>query len=231
MVMRLRQVALVAGDLDQVEVDLVDQLAVAACAHDLGVERFGLRNVLFPVGDTVLEVVAPIEEGTAAGRHLQRRGGDGGYMVILQTDDLEDFRDRIGEIDVRIVLEARMPGIVGLHLHPRDVGGAILSVDETDDWTAWPWAGPNWRDHRQTGMVSGIVAVEIQAGDPVAMAGRWGEVLGRRTGGTVVALDGGEIRFVPVLDGRGEGLAGVELRASRNADLEICGVRFALRKG
>jgi len=231
MVMRLRQVALVAGDLDQVEVDLVDQLAVAACAHDLGVKRFGLRNVLFPVGDTVLEVVAPIEEGTAAGRYLQQRGGDGGYMVILQTDDMEGFRDRIGEMDVRVVLEARMPGIVGLHLHPRDVGGAILSVDETDDWTAWPWAGPNWRDHRQTDMVSGIVAVEIQAGDPAAMAGRWGEVLGRRTGGTVVALDGGEIRFVPVLDGRGEGVAGVELRASRNADLEICGVRFALRKG
>jgi len=134
-------------------------------------------------------------------------------------------------MDVRVVLEARMPGIVGLHLHPRDVGGAILSVDETDDWTAWPWAGPNWRDHRQTGMVSGIVAVEIQAGDPAAMAGRWGEVLGCRAGGTVVALDGGEIRFVPVLDGRGEGVAGVELRASLNADLEICGVRFALRKG
>ena len=161
MVMRLRQVALVAGDLDQVEVDLVDQLAVAACAHDLGVERFGLRNVLFPVGDTVLEVVAPIEEGTAAGRHLQRRGGDGGYMVILQTDDMEGFRDRIGEMDVRVVLEARMPGIVGLHLHPRDIGGAILSVDETDDWTAWPWAGPNWRDHRQTGIVSGIVALSL----------------------------------------------------------------------
>ena len=78
MVMRLRQVALVAGDLDQVEVDLVDQLAVAACAHDLGVEMFGLRTVLFPVGDTVPEVVAPIAEGTAAGRHLPRPGGDGG---------------------------------------------------------------------------------------------------------------------------------------------------------
>ena len=109
---------LVAGDLDQVEVGLVDELAVAACAHDLGVERFGLRNVLFPVGDTVLEVVAPIEEGTAAGRHLQRRGGDGGYMVILQTDDLDDFRDRIGEIDVRILLEVRRHGIGGLPQQP-----------------------------------------------------------------------------------------------------------------
>ena len=231
MVMRLRQVALVASDLDQVEADLVDRLAVKACAHDLGVERFGLRNVLFPVGDTLLEVVAPMEEGTAAGRYLQRRGGDGGYMVILQPDALESCRARIAEMDVRVVLEARMPGIVGVHLHPQDVGGAILSVDQTDDWTAWPWAGPSWRDHPQTGMVSGIMAVEIQAGDPAAMAKRWGEVLGRQTTETVVALDGGEIRFVPVLDGRGEGLACVELRASRNADLEICGVRFTLRKG
>ena len=231
MVMRLRQVALVASDLDQAEADLVDRLAVKACAHDLGVERFGLRNVLFPIGDTLLEVVAPMEEGTAAGRYLQRRGGGGGYMVILQTDDIESCRERIDEMGVRVVLEAHMPGIVGLHLHPRDVGGAILSVDQTDDWTAWPWAGPSWRDHHQAGIVNGIEAVEIQAGDPAAMAERWGEVLGRRTDGMVVALDGGEIRFVPVLDGRGEGLAGVELRASQNANLETCGVRFALRKG
>ena len=230
MATRLRQVVLVAGDLDRVEAEIVDGLAVEACVHDLGVERFGLRNVLFPIGDTLLEVVSPLEDVTAAGRHLDRRGGDGGYMVILQTDDMEGFRNRIDEMDVRVVLEARMPGIVGLHLHPRDVGGAILSVDETDDWNAWPWAGPDWQYHRRTDLVSGILAVVIQADDPAAMAGRWGEVLGRPADGTVVALDGGEIRFVPVLDGRGEGLSGVELRAGRNADLEVCGVRFALRR-
>jgi len=122
-----------------------------------------------------------------------------------------------------------MPGIRGLHLHPRDVGGAILSVDETDDWTDWPWAGPDWREHRWSGSASGIVAVEIQADDPAAMAGRWGEVLGRPVEETVVALDGGEVRFLPVLDDRGEGLAGMEVRAHRHADLEIGGVRFALR--
>ena len=150
-------------------------------------------------------------------------------MVILQTDDLAGFGGRLDEAAVRVVLEARMPGIRGLHLHPSDVGGAILSVDESDDWTDWPWAGPDWREHRRTGLVSGIVAVEIQADDPAAMAGRWGEVLGRPVEETVVALDGGEVRFLPVLDDRGEGLVGVEVRARRDADLEICGVRFALR--
>jgi len=197
--------------------------------HDLGVAQFGLRNVLFPVGDTLLEVVSPVEEGTAAGRHLARRGGDGGYMVIIQTDDLDGFGDRLGDLGVRVVLEARMPGIHGLHLHPGDVGGAILSVDEADDWTDWPWAGPDWREHRRTGLANEIVAVEVQADDPTAMAGRWGEVLRRPVEDTVVSLDGGEVRFVTIRDDRGEGLAGVEVRASRYADLEIGGVRFALR--
>ena len=229
MAMRLRQVVLVAGDLDRVEAEIVDGLAVEACVHDLGVAQFGLRNVLFPVGDTLLEVVSPVEEGTAAGRHLARRGGDGGYMVIMQTDDLDGFGDRLGDLGVRVVLEARMPGIHGLHLHPGDVGGAILSVDEADDWTDWPWAGPYWREHRRTGLANEIVAVEVQADDPTAMAGRWGEVLRRPVEDTVVSLDGGEVRFVTIRDDRGEGLAGVEVRASRYADLEIGGVRFALR--
>jgi len=227
--MRLRQVVLVAGDLDRVEAEIVAGLDVEACVHDLGVGQFGLRNVLFPIGETLLEVVSPVEDGTAAGRHLARRGGDGGYMAILQTDDLDGFGRRPAEPAVPVVLEARMSGIRGLHLHPRDVGGVILSVDETDDWTDWPWAGPDWREHRRTGLVSGIVAVEIQAEDPAAMAERWGEVLGRPAVETVVALDGGEVRFLPVLDDRGEGLVGVEVRARRDADLEICGVRFALR--
>ncbi len=39
-----------------------------------------------PVGKNFLEVVAPIREGTAGGRDLKRRGGDGVYMVITQVD-------------------------------------------------------------------------------------------------------------------------------------------------
>jgi hypothetical protein len=43
-------------------------------------------------GGDVLEVVAPFKEGTTAGRLLQKRGGDTGYMVIMQTEDAEKRR-------------------------------------------------------------------------------------------------------------------------------------------
>ena len=189
---------------------------------------FGLENVLYPVGEQVLEVVSPVEEDTTAGRLMTKRGGDGGYMVILQVDDLTSFRDRFRETETRVVFEATTEGVTGLHLHPRDVGGAILSVDQTDDWDAWPWAGPGWRDHIRTGVVQRISAVEVQAEFPETMAERWSEVLGRKNTDTSIALDNAEIRFVEATDSRGEGGSGLELVAAQSGDLEICGIRVSM---
>ena len=80
--LRLRQIALVAEKLAPVEAELCDVLGIDVCYRDPGVGHFGLENALFPVGNELLEVVAPIREGTAGGRYLERRGGDGGYLVI-----------------------------------------------------------------------------------------------------------------------------------------------------
>ena len=226
--MRLRQVALVAEDLSAAEADIEANLGLSVCFRDPGVAAFGLGNVLYPVGEQLLEVVSPVEAGTTAGRLLAKRGGDGGYMVILQVDDLDPFRDRFQETGTRVVFEAAAEGVTGLHLHPSDVGGAILSVDQTDDWDAWPWAGPGWRDHIRTGVVQRISAVEVQAESPLAMAERWSEVLGRQNAGMSIALDDAEIRFVEATDGRGEGVSGLELVAAQSGDFEICGVRISL---
>jgi hypothetical protein len=228
--MRLRQIVMVAADLEPIEARIVDELGVELCYRVPEVAVFGLRNALFPIGHQLLEVVSPVEEGTTAGRLLDKRGGDGGYMVILEVDDLEPVRARLAELGVRIVFEAPGDGIVGLHLHPADVGGPIRSIDGTETWGEWPWAGPAWRDHVRTGVVTEVVAVEIEADDPAAMATRWSAVLDRpvATGGTCVPLDEGEVRFVPA-GARGEGVAGFVLRSAPGAspvDTTICGCRF-----
>ena len=54
-------------------------------------------------------------------------------------------------------------------------------------------------------------------------------VLGVGRSGSVVLLNEGEIRFVEATDGRGEGVSGLEFRSDRSTDLEIGGVRMALR--
>lgn len=234
--LRIRQLALVARDLEPAVKALCDALGVEICHRDPLVATFGLHNALMPIGDTLLEVVSPLREGTTAGRLLDRRGGDGGYMVILQTDDIARERARVEGLGVRVVWDVALDEITSIHLHPRDVGAAIVSLDEARPPDSWHWAGPHWRDHVRTGVVTRIVAAELQADDHVAMAARWGEVLGRapepRADGTRrLALDDGELRFVPATDGRGDGLGGIDLRAApgqKARELTLCGTRVRI---
>jgi hypothetical protein len=227
---RLRQVALVAADLALVEAGIIDELGVELCYRDPDVGVFGLKNALFPIGDKLLEVVSPMTEGTTAGRQLDKRNGDGGYMVILQVDDLDAMRSRIEIHDVRVVFTAPGPGITGLHLHPKDVGAAILSVDQSDHWDEWPWAGPTWRDHIATHVVSDLVGVAMQSEHPAGTANRWAAVLGREVAEVGdqyhIELDEGVLRFAPPGDDRGDGMCAVDVRASDGQvrSTTLCGV-------
>ncbi|WP_337185968.1 VOC family protein [Phenylobacterium sp.] len=213
--MRLRQIALVGRDLEAARADIVAVLGLGGDYADPGVGKYGLHNAVWPVGDTFLEVVAPTQEGTTAGRLLDKRGGDGGYMVILQVRDLEGARARVAAAGVRVADQFDGDGVAFTHLHPKDVGGAILSIDAMEPWERWHWGGPDWRDNVRTDVSTGIVGAELQAADPDAMSARWSEVLGRerrRDGGTwTIGLDGSELRFVAVADGRGEGVGGFDV--------------------
>jgi len=231
--MRLRQIVMVAADLEAAEQRVESELGVELCYRDPGVGAFGLKNALYPIGDKLLEIVSPTQEGTTAGRLLEKRGGDGGYMVILEVDDLGPLRQRFEAVGARVVYEATAEGIVGLHLHPADVGGAILSIDQPDTWGEWPWAGPVWRQHVRDEVVTEVLGVEIEANDPAAMSARWGEVIGREVVDNVITLDEGEIRFIAAGE-RGEGVGGFVLRArdqDRAGQTTICGCTFDLVAG
>jgi hypothetical protein len=214
--MRLRQVALVARNLEPVVGDLCAVLAVEVAFRDPGVEVFGLHNAVMPIGDTFLEVVSPKQPDTTAERYLGRRGGDGGYMVLLQCDDLDADRRRVAELGIRVVWSADLEDIRGTHLHPRDTGGAILSLDAATPASSWRWAGPDWKSKVRTAVVAELVAVELQSADPQLLAQRWGQILDRPlrhgdNGATSIVLDQGAIRFVPAADGRGEGVGGFDV--------------------
>src|SRR4051812_23528470 len=96
--LRLRQVALVARDLDAAVHEVTAVVDVDQPFADPGIAEFGLRNAVFAVGDTFLEVVSPARDGTTAGRFLEKRGGDGGYMAIFQVDDLGVARARVHDL-------------------------------------------------------------------------------------------------------------------------------------
>src|SRR5438445_30421 len=204
---------------DLVSAEEAAGLGLVVGFRDPGVAEFGLHNAVMPVGETFLEVVSPVREGTTAGRLLDKRGGDGGYMVILQAADLRADRARLGALGVRIVWQAELDDIATVHLHPRDIGGAIVSLDQPVPPESWRWGGSEWRAKARTDVVRGIASVTIQADDPPRMAARWAEVLGlpaprRPDAAVALGLAPGAIRFVPVADGRGEGVSALGVTAT-----------------
>jgi len=252
--LRLRQIALVARQLAPVEAQLTRILDIEVCYRDPGVAHFGLENALMPIGNELLEVVAPVQEGTAGGRYLERRGGDGGYMVITQCDDHAPRRARVKALGVRIAHQFQTDDFRNMQLHPKDTGGTFFEIDQQlgpgagTENGPWEPAGPDWQQARRLSRVTGIAAAEIQCDDPRDVARRWSEIaeidLTDSEGHPLLPLANAGVRFVPIRDGRPEGLAGIDLhcvdrdavlREARaaavpveNDRIMLCGMRIAL---
>ncbi len=181
---RLRQVALVAQDCVSVAASLRAAFGWPEPFRDPGVGEFGLSNAVFAAGDTFVEVVAPVRPGTTAGRYLERRGGDGGYMAIFQVPDLRAARERVAALGIRVVWTANLPDIAATHLHPKDVPGAIVSLDWANPPESWRWAGPAWTGRAPRHGHGSLTGLTIEADDPEAAARRWAAVLGTMPAGT-----------------------------------------------
>ena len=256
MSIHLRQICLVAEKLAPVADDLKAVFGLEVCFVDKAVGQFGLENSLFPVGNNFIEVVAPIEENTAAGRYLRRRNGDGGYMIICQCSSHETQlarKARATELGVRFALEHEHKGFHNIQLHPADTGGSFFEID----WDAkgeieghWePAGGGNWPSAKRTNVITSYTAVELQSHDPRSLAERWSSIAEiplreDSQGRLAMPLENASVRFVEAADGRGEGLGGVDvvvadrerlLRVAKERgchvsddQMVICGTRFYL---
>lgn len=233
MTLALRQIALVAARLAPLEQNLAEIFALSPCHRDPAVAAYGLENVLLPIGTQFLEIVAPTRADTAAGRFIERRHGDGGYMVILQCEDHDARRRHVEHIGVRIAHEFKAPGFRNMQLHPRDTGGSFLEIDQQlNDSAEWVPAGEHWREHVRTSRIAAIAAAEIQAEDPAALAARWGAILELPVvtdcDAAALRLANATLRFVPCADGRPEGLAGLDIACTDRPAVERAVAAHAL---
>lgn len=196
--LRIRQLVFDSRETSDIQV-LRMVLGLGEGFVDPGVEVFGLTNGVFALGDQFLETVVPVRDNTAAGRFLERSSGQGGYMAIFQTDDLEAVRARADAQKIRRVWNIDLPEISASHLHPGDIGAAIVSIDEARPADAWLWGGPDWSAQSVPG---GICGLDVTAIDPHAMSATWGTVLGepaKAIGHDVfeISTSDGPIRFLP----------------------------------
>jgi len=179
---RLRQICLVAPQLEPVVGDIAGIMGLDVCYRDGNVAKYGLENALLPVDTILLEVVAPLQDGTAAGRFLQKTGGRGGYMAIFCCDDPDARGQHAKAIGVRVANVIDHAPYHGVQLHPRDCRAAFIEFNHTDGSDdilgPYPPAGPDWQTSIRKDVTKALTGVEMQSPDPKGLAEHWGRILG-----------------------------------------------------
>lgn len=189
---RLRQLVIAARSLETAD-QLAEVLGLGEPHIDPGVGVFDLVNRVYAIGDQFLEVVVPLKDTAPAARFIAR-GGEGGYMVLVQTDDIQDVRARTAAMGIRHVWTSDQDEISATHLHPVDIGAAIVSVDAPHPPQSWLWGGPGWERRTVPGALTGAT---FTAKDPPRMAARWAEAIGAEASGGFVRLADAGLDFRP----------------------------------
>ena len=183
--LRLRQICLVARQLEPVIADIADIMGLSVCYRDGNVAKYGLVNALLPVETILLEVVAPFRAGTAAGRFLDKSGGRGGYMAIFCCDDPDERGRRANALGVRTANVITHLPYRGVQLHPRDCRAAFIEFNHTDGSDdvlgPYPPAGPDWQNFIRKEVTLALTGVEMQSPDPRGLAEHWGRIIGVAT--------------------------------------------------
>jgi hypothetical protein len=240
--LRLRQICLVAPQLEPVIADIAGIMGLDVCYRDGNVEKYGLVNALLPVDTILLEVVAPFREGTAAARFIDKTRGRGGYMAIFCCDD-PDARGRLAnEMGVRTANVITHAPYRGVQLHPRDCRAAFIEFNHTagsdDVLGPYPPAGPDWQRCIRKDVTQALTGVEMRSPDPQGLAAHWGRIIGVAVSGSgaeaELKLPNCDFRFVR---GDTEIMSGLDFRvgdvaavreAAKARGYEVSGNEFLL---
>lgn len=179
--LRLRQICLVAPHLEPVVGDIAAIMGLNICYRDGNVAKYGLENALLPVDTILLEVVAPFQPGTAAGRFLDKTSGRGGYMAIFCCDDPDQRGEHAKRMGVRVANVIDHAPYHGVQLHPRDCRAAFIEFNHTDGSDdilgPYPPAGPDWQKSIRKDVTQALTGVEMQSTDPQGLAEHWGQII------------------------------------------------------
>jgi methylmalonyl-CoA/ethylmalonyl-CoA epimerase len=106
-----------------------DRLGMAE-EHRETVEEQGVEAVLLEIGDSHVELLAPLSSETAVGRFLERNG-PGMHHVAYRTDDIDAALEAVRGAGLRLIDEQPRIGIRNSRVafvHPKATGGVLTEL-------------------------------------------------------------------------------------------------------
>jgi hypothetical protein len=189
-----------------------------------------------------LEVVSPFQGGTTAGRYLKRIGGDGGYMIIMQTEDAAQRRDYILQNKLaKVITNATHDDGTIVQYHPKGIkGGVIPELDSHQPSNVWPnpvvteispWIplGPKartslylecMRQSTHVRLVGVILRLNPSDIDTEGAAKQWEQIFGVHRRKDMLCFTNARLGFVAGLKGEREGIHSITLAVQGKARMD-----------
>ena len=217
----LRQVGFAALDHAAAVRAATELLKLGPGFNDPLLAALNLADFTAPIGPhTYVEVLAPTVPEHSVARWLRRVGGAAGWVLSTQVPSLDGIQQRAAEHGVRIAAQTQAMGHDIVQLHPLDVG-VLLELDEFLPRTAWFWddfEAAQAAYASRSAKVDDIVAVDVAAEDPAAMAATWAALINieppeQTADGAAITLGSRTIRFVPAAGGR-TGIVAADMHAT-----------------
>jgi methylmalonyl-CoA epimerase len=126
---RIDHVGIAVADLDAA-IALHERQYGMALVHRETVTAQGVEAVLLDVGESHVELLAPLGDDTPVGRFLARRG-PGLHHVAYRVDDIEAALAALTAQGIRLIDEAPRTGIRGSRvafLHPSASGSVLTEL-------------------------------------------------------------------------------------------------------
>jgi hypothetical protein len=211
---RIRHYVIAAKDLDAVCNQLFGFFEIEPTVKPPGNEptlAFGFRTRMLRIGTTLIEVVSPIREKHQLQDFFIERGGDGGFMVVMQTYDDDALLARAAAANHKLAFEIK--DFMGQHLMQFDYKTfgtrfEFYKYTPEDNW----WGNPLTGDYKDSKAAEDIVGAEVAVENPVAIAETAASTfLGVRDGRGVQFLD----RRIDFVDpaGQARGLRALYVKA------------------
>jgi methylmalonyl-CoA epimerase len=128
---RIDHVGLAVADLDEA-IDLHVAVYGLSLVHRETIEEQGVEAALLDIGESHVELLAPLHEDTPVGRFLAKRG-PGLHHIAYRVEDIELSLRTLRDAGLRLIDETPRAGIRASRvafLHPSAAGGVLTELVE-----------------------------------------------------------------------------------------------------
>lgn len=128
---RIDHVGIAVPDLDEAVRFYADAFGVRVVHEEVNEEQ-GVREAMLAVGDSHIQLLAPLRPDSPIGKFLDRQG-PGIQQIAYTVDDIEAAADRLRAAGVRMLYDEPKSGTAGSRVnfaHPKDCGGVLVELVE-----------------------------------------------------------------------------------------------------